>query len=293
MHIKPLFWAASILYGTRFWVLVLATFYCVWNGVEWLMPDRPEYTPRQMAMAGDLAEQAGSWLDRLGLDRGRAVFGNLDRDAFGVVSMPLRQTIWRIDRFDLLEPGIIERLQTRLGSKIRTYGNVSDLGRAAQSRKARYAIGGELIRFVDTSSESLLQARLYVWDAATKNMVDEKAFEIRRGFSFFIPPISGPVAQIENRLPITFRLFVWMAVTALVPLLVFLSPKRILEDGSNLVIFLVLAGLTGISGILSFLFVARGMDAFWCGFVMLVLVPISALYHFKVLAFFRTQCVSL
>ena len=269
------------------WLVLLG--FLGWEGLRLAAPAPPEYSEAQLRMADRLASVASDWIRRLPLQPGPAVFGNLGRDRFGVVSRPLRDAIWRTDRFDLLDRGPVENIAARFSWPMITYGSCSELVREARARKARYAIGGELLRFEDLPGEQVLRAHLYVWDANASRLVDEKTIEINP--NALGTPLCGGTPKAPGRLAITYRLFFWVLIAGLMPFVVLVRPKGLLVNSGNLGLFLLLALLTAAGGSLLHVFAGAGLDSFWSGLVLLVLVPADAYYNFKILAFFRENCV--
>lgn len=259
--------------------------FLVWQVYLAVVPSRPEYSERQLRMVAELSQQAVSWLGTINVDRGLVVFGNLQGDSFGVVSLPLRNALWRTDSLELAERGFIEKLRERLLWTLPTFSPEDGLPKLAQSRQAQYAVGGELVSFEDNGSQGRLTARLVLWDAAQSANLAEKEFLI-------LDPSPkttalAPAAETPG-MPVTYRLFGWLVLTGVLPLSL-LARRRVLIEAGNEFLLAVLVCLILVSLLLSYLFVAKSVPPLWGGLIMLLTLPLSALYHANALAFLRER----
>ena len=265
---------------------LLAGWTC-WQVFRFAAPTPPEYTVRQWAMARELAEKAGDWVSDLELGPGRAIFGNLARDEFGAVSGQIRLAVWRSDRFTLLDRDLEEKIRERIGWSLPADASVRESAQHARSRGARFAIGGEVLRFVDLPHERILHARLYIWDTTARAVVAEKKLEINHN-----PAAANSVVRVVGAFsrvggPITYRLCVWVMTTGLLPFVLLLWRKHWVADAENGTILLMLLGLTMASSWAGFLLVYSATDPFWGGLLLLLLILGGAGYHFGCLSWMR------
>jgi hypothetical protein len=205
-------------------------------------------------MAEDLGQQVQDWLPSVPAEGGRAVFGNLASDDFGLVSRPVRAGIWRSARFDLVSRGVLERVRDRINWTIPVWGVGEDLRDYARFHHAQWAIGGTVLRLAD-DPQRILQVRLEVIEVATGRLVTSHEFTVQPS------GVDRAVARVVPvRLPAQVRIMLWLGLVVLLPLCVLPFARDLLVDGSNTAILLTLLALVGLDVIGAYLLYLSGYD---------------------------------
>lgn len=265
-------------------VLIVSVAMLIWPAYLATVPTRPHYSSRQLRMIDDLSKHVGQWISQLHLERDLAVFAVFMRDPFGTVSFAARDAIWRSDRFDLTDPGVAEKLRERLRFRLRMYPPDEAITRLGVKARARYAIGGEVESFLDDSRQGRLIVRIAIWDVPSVGRIAEKEFVISDSHNSMT--LFGERTLGLQAIPITQRLFAWMVLCGLMPFLAFVR-RSIFIECSNEARLAILLSLVLLSGCAAYFLVVGGLEPFWNGAVMLCLVPLSAVYHWKALSFLR------
>lgn len=265
-------------------VIVVLAVVLIWPVYLAMVPSRPHYTVRQMRLVDALSKEVAQWAGTLVMERDRAVFGIFQRDPFGTVSLPVREAVWRADCFDLIDRGFSEKLRERLRWTLPMYVLDKELLTLGLRCKARYALGGEVASFQDDSRKGQLRAHLVIWDVTLGSQVAQKDFVISDPPNSTNAPRETP-ARIHS-IPITQKMFGWMVLCGLLPFLAAVR-RSILTESSNLTRLVILLLLILLSGLAAYFLVVSDLEPFWSGAIMLCIVPLSALYHWKALAFLR------
>jgi len=261
----------GFLVGTA---VALATLWAFYGTVS---PEKPPYSDHQRQMAEDLGQAVQDWLPTIPASGGRAVFGNLESDDFGLVSHPVRAALWRSARFDLAGRGVLERVRERINWTIPVWEVGEDLSDYARHHHARWAIGGTVLRLAD-DPQRILQVRLDVVEVATGRMVASHDFTVQPN------GVDRAVARVVPvRLPAHVRIMLWIGLVVLLPLCVLPFARDLLVDGSNTAILLTLLGLVGLDVIGAYLLYLSGYDN-WLGIgVGLAVLALSLAFNLKYL----------
>jgi hypothetical protein len=251
-----------------------------------IVPTRPEYTDRQLRLVDELSTKVAAWISSLEAHRDTAAFGNLDRDSFGAVSLPIRNAVWQTDRFDLLDRRFMDKLRERALWTLPTHEPEQTLGEMASEREAAYAIGGRVERFTDDGSSAALIVTLVVRDVDGRHILDEQTFELRD--EPFLGALALPAAAIETveRMPLTYRFLVWMAIFAALPFALLIQ-RTILTEGGNVVVLTALAVLVTVATITAHFLVGDSLSPFWAGALLLAVLPLSAFYNVRILTYLK------
>ena len=264
--------------------MIVVAVISIWPVYLALAPSRPHYTVRQMRLVDALQKEAAQWASTLELERDRAVFGILQRDPFGTVSLPLREAVFRVDAFDLMDRMFSEKLRDCVRWTLPTYGPEGELLELGRKCNARYALGGIVEKFQDDGTRGRLELRLVVWDVKTKGKIAEKQFQIGDAPSP-ASPRRVPSTILET-IPITQRLFGWMVLCGLLPFLAVVR-RSLLIDSENQTRLTILLTLILLSGLAAYFLVVSDLEPFLSGAIMLCVVPLSGFYHWKALGFLR------
>ena len=264
--------------------LIVVAVIAIWPVYLALAPSRPHYTVRQMRLVDALQKEAAQWASTLELERDRAVFGNFQRDPFGTVSLPVREAVFRVDAFDLLDRMFSEKLRDRLRWTLPVYAPDEELLELGKKCNARYALGGMVEKFQDDGTKVRLDLRVVVWDIKTGGKIAEKQFQIGDAPSSMNP--RKVTSSILGSIPITQRLFGWMVLCGLLPFLAVVR-RSLLIDSENQTRLTILLTLILLSGLAAYFLVVSDLEPFLSGAIMLCVVPLSGVYHWKAQAFLR------
>jgi hypothetical protein len=249
----------------------------LWAFYGTVAPEKPPYSENQRQMAADVGQEVQQWLSATPVGTGRAVFGNLESDDFGLVSAPVRAGIWRSARFDLAGRGWLERMRDRIHWTVPTWSVGEDLRDYARWRHAQWAIGGSVVRLAD-DPHRILQVRLEVVDVASGRVAATHEFTVQpSGVDRLVTRV------VPVRLPAHVRVMMWVALVLLLPLIVLPFARDLLVDGSNTAILLTLVALVGLDVIGAYLLYLNGYDNWFGTGLGLAVIALSLVFNLKYL----------
>ena len=260
-----------------FLVGTAVAFATLWAFYGTVTPEKPPYSDNQRQMAEDLGQDVQQWLPTISASGGRAVFGNLESDDFGLVSYPVRAAIWRSARFDLVGRGWLERVRERIHWTVPAWGVGEDLHDYALGRHAQWAIGGTVLRLAD-DPQRILQVRIEVLNVASGQIVATRDFTVQPNG---VARIVARVAPV--RLPAHVRFMLWIALVLLLPLSVLPFARNLLVDGSNTAILFTLLALVGLDVIGAYLLYLNGYNNWFGTGLGLAVVALSLAFNLKYL----------
>ncbi|MCC5840623.1 MAG: hypothetical protein JJT96_10910 [Opitutales bacterium] len=273
-----------MLTSTFFWVGIVLTVF--WQFYLIVAPSEPPYTGRQEAMARQAAAEVARALGELPLPREGAVFANLRGDDFGFVSYPLYEAVFRSDVFFLADRSFGEKLRKRIGWTLPTAGDPSEVARRAESRGARFVVGGELERLREIDGLAEVVFTLRIWDLSEGVLLWEDRFEAKgRGGQALIQVVregGGSRGTWKSMLVLL------MGIT-FAPLLVAPFHRPLLKEGSNFSVLAALVALILFNLLLTVWIFQRFEDGFWVTPLLVLVFLASVIYNYRVLVIMKER----
>jgi len=249
-----------------------------------IKPTQPELTAAQEALVIEFTDAVREWAGELEPVRRPTVFYTLGRDRFGVISDPLRHTLWQSDRFDLKDMGVVERVLRVIEWTRPTVGARKEALESARWRGADYVIWGHIEEFADLGGAAVLRARLELTEQATGKPLQEKTFELTKGSGSILTPITQAAAQsgIHAWSPLS-RLLLWVIFTLLLPLFAYPITRKVVLGDSNAAILALLITYVLASVLAAYVVLLRSGDGWMAAFMLLIVFSLALAYMYKAL----------
>jgi hypothetical protein len=260
------------------WILLGGLAVAAWQGWTVLRPRRWEPSDLQKAVVENVCWDAAEALppDLPGIQK-IAVLRLAGRDSEGYVSRTLAECVGRSGRYDVLHEGFVAKLMRELGLDDAPVEALADATKAGRKMGVDGVLFGEVAEFTSDRTSASIRLNLRLASVESGEAVFAESFARRE------PPDPASVAGVRQAIlgsHVVKRILIWLAVAALLPLLLFPLVKRLLEEESNAVNFGLLAGLTLVDLALAFVLCGLTVSAWLPGVLLIAAGVAGAAYNY-------------
>ena len=267
-------WLKRIIFSK--WAVAVGILVAAWQGWQILRPKPWAPNELQTGVAEKVCWQAAEALPPglPGVEK-IAVVRLGGRDTDGYVSKKLAECIHRTGRYDILHETFVGNLMRELGIDEKPVSTLAEAVEAGKGMGVSAIVFGEVPEFTSNPTHAIMRLNLRVARVQQGDAVFAESFDGRE------PPSPASVAGVRHSVrasSVLKRILIWLAIAALLPLLLIPAIKHFLERESNAVNFALLAALTLTD--LALAFVLVGLTAFsWLPALLLVLASVAGGFY--------------
>jgi hypothetical protein len=211
-------------------------------------------------------------------DHPTLVVGRFVNDPSGEVTEAVRVAVDRLDRYAVRPATVVENVQRELGLEPTPLDPGGIDPSSLDKLESDYLLAGRVgsLRTTGEADEAILEAVLLSKRDPTQPI--RLRAEAGRGRQ------SGPPGETVRSYPWPARLLSWIALVALLPLVIAPLAFRGLERESNLVNVSMLVGLTAVAALAALAMLGFRVDTAWSAAGMIGAVAVACVYNWAVLA---------